>query len=118
MSLILLIDDEPEMNSLVELCLEAPGARVVQVPDLAGAVASARKEPPDVVLLDLALGSEDGLAILPRLREEPGLAEVPIVAFTVHDSRRREALEKGVDGFVAKPFKAVGLRQIVKPYLE
>lgn len=117
MSVVLLIDDEPQMEKLVAMCLLDSGARVVRAGDLAEALAAARREPPCVVLLDLALGLEDGLAILPHLREEPALSKVPFVAFTVHDSRREEALEEGVDGFVAKPFKAVGLRTLLAPYL-
>jgi two-component system, OmpR family, response regulator len=110
-TIVLLIDDEPEMGSLVGMCLDETGARVVQVHDLAGAIAAGRQERPSLVLLDLALGSEDGLDILPRLRGESSLSRVPIVAFSVHENRRGEALDQGVDGFVAKPFKALDLRR-------
>jgi two-component system OmpR family response regulator len=118
MNVVLLIDDEPEMGSLVGMCLNDAGARVVQAPNLAEALAVAREDPPNVVLLDLALGSEDGLDILPRLRLEPALAGVPIVAFSVHESRRGEALDQGVDGFVAKPFKALQLRHELQAHLQ
>lgn len=117
MSVVLLIDDEPQMAKLVEMTLVVPDARVVLAANLAEALESARKEPPDVVLLDLALGHEDGLAILPHLRAEPALSAVPVVIFTVHDSRRDEALGLGVDGFVAKPFKAADLVEVVEPFL-
>lgn len=117
MSVVLLIDNEPEMGSLVSMSLAEAGARVVQVDDLAAALTAAREERPSVVLLDLALGSEDGLAILPRLREEPSLSEVPIIVFTIHESREREALEEGADGFVAKPFKATELHEVLEEYI-
>lgn len=117
MSVVLLIDDEPAMGSLLGMSLEESGARVVQVDDLPGAVAAARQERPRAVLLDLALGKEDGLALLPRLREEPSLSEVPIIVFTIHESREREALEEGADGFVAKPFKAAELHHVLAEYL-
>jgi two-component system, OmpR family, alkaline phosphatase synthesis response regulator PhoP len=116
-SVVLLIDDEPGMGSLVSMSLEDAGARVVQVDDLAAALAAAREERPSVVLLDLALGSEDGLSLLPRLREEPSLSDVPIIAFTIHESRQREALEKGADGFVAKPFRAAELHQVLEEHI-
>jgi DNA-binding response OmpR family regulator len=116
-SVVLLIDDEPAMGSLLSMSLEESGARVVQVDDLRGAVAAARLERPRAVLLDLALGNEDGLALLPRLREEPSLAEVPIIVFTIHESREREALEEGADGFVAKPFKAAELNDVLAEYI-
>ncbi|HZA61006.1 MAG TPA: response regulator [Actinomycetota bacterium] len=116
MSRVLLIDDEPDMAGLVAMCLDA--AEVVRAPDLTEAVAEARRQRPDVVLLDLALGSTDGLELLPQLRSEPALAGVPIVAFTVHGSREREAMASGTDGFVAKPFKAARLRRALAPYLD
>jgi DNA-binding response OmpR family regulator len=114
---VLLIDDEPEMGTLVGMCLDGDGARVVQVHDLAEAIAAGRQERPSLVLLDLALGSEDGLDILPRLRGESSLSGVPIVGFSVHESRRGEALDQGVDGFVAKPFKALDLRRELQMHM-
>lgn len=116
MRTILLIDDEPQMADLVRMAL-GDDVRVVDAATLAEALEVARTEQPGLVLLDLALGREDGLAILPDLREEPALASVPIVAFTVHDSRREEALARGVSGFVAKPFKTAHLDDIVRAHL-
>jgi two-component system alkaline phosphatase synthesis response regulator PhoP len=117
LSVVLLIDDEPGMGRLVSMSLADAGARVVQVEDFAGAVAASRKERPSVVLLDLALGEEDGLDLLPRLREEPSLSNVPIIVFTIHDSREREALEEGADGFVGKPFKPAELHNVLDAYI-
>jgi DNA-binding response OmpR family regulator len=114
---LLLIDDEPHMEALVAMSLEDIGVHVVAVSTLAGALEEARRARPRVVLLDLALGSEDGIDYLPELRGEPALAGVPILAFTVHDSRRDEAMARGVDGFVRKPFKASDLRALVAAHL-
>ena len=118
MNTVLLIDDEPQMLTLVAMCLDEFGARVVRAENLAGAVTSARAETPRAVLLDLALGREDGLKLLPRLSSEPALSDVPIVVFSVHDSRRQEALDAGASGFVPKPFRPEQLRAAVRPYLE
>jgi DNA-binding response OmpR family regulator len=115
-SRVLLIDDEPGMAGLVSMCIEK--AEVTRVGNLRQAVDAARERPPDLVLLDLALGSEDGLDILPDLRAEPVLSKVPIVAFTVHGSREREAMALGTDAFVSKPFKPAALRAAVAPFLE
>lgn len=110
MSTILLIDDEPDMGILVSMFIEDL-ARVVQATSAAEAPALARKEHPDLVMLDLNLGIEgDGLDRLPELRKEPELAELPVVVFSVHASREREARSRGAAGFVSKPFKADALR--------
>ena len=70
-----------------------------------------------LVLLDLALGTEDGLEILPHLQAEPPLCRVPVVAFSAHDSRRDEALAHGVDSFLGRPFAAIDLQRTVSHYL-
>lgn len=118
MSIVLLVDDEPEMVGLVAMCLDGLGAEVVRVATVADACAAARADPPGVVLLDLAVGREDGLELLPDLRSEPNLASVPVVVFSVHESRRREALERGASDFVPKPFRPTQLRSAVQRYLE
>jgi DNA-binding response OmpR family regulator len=116
-SVVLLVDDEPEMQALVAMCLEETGARVVQASSLGEAVAAAQRERPRVVLLDIGLGAEDGLALLPTLRSDPSLSGVPVVVFSVHDSRRQEALDEGADGFVSKPFHLSTLRRAVVEHL-
>ena len=117
MSTVLLVDDEPEMQGLVQMCLEDTGASVVRAATFDEALAAARHERPRLVLLDIGLGPEDGLALLPRLRSEPSLSGIPVVVFSVHDSRRQEALDEGADGFVSKPFRLSTLREAVQEYL-
>jgi CheY-like chemotaxis protein len=117
MRTVLLIDDEPDMAMLVEMCLK--DVRVTSAATFAEAIAAAREERPHAVLLDIALnGDEDGLDLLPRLRQEAALSDVPIIGFSVHGSRKQEALEKGLQGFVDKPFKAAALREALQPYLD
>jgi two-component system, NarL family, sensor histidine kinase BarA len=114
---VLIVDDEPEIASLVALCLDPLGVEVVQASGLSSALRIARQGDIGLVLLDLALGAEDGLEILPRLRDEPNLSGVPVVAFTAHDSRRREAIDSGVDSFLPRPFASADLQSTVELYL-
>lgn len=117
MGVVLLIDDEPDMGALVEMWLSDLGGRVVQVGTLEDAVARAREERPRAVLLDLALEDHDGLDLLPVLKGHPSLAGVPVVVFTVHESREREAMARGADAFVGKPFRSRDLRGALERYL-
>ena len=117
MSVVLLIDDEPGMGSLVHMCLAGLGAKVVQVETLEQAIAAAREERVGAVLLDIALEGEDGLDLMPGLREERSLTAAPVIAFSVHDSREPEALQKGAAAFVRKPFKSEDLRDAVREHL-
>ncbi len=117
MRTILLVDDEPELQPLVALCLDHLDVNVIQVPGLIGGLEVIRTQDVALVLLDLALGAEDGLEILPHLLKEPRLAGVPVVAFSAHDSRRREALSSGADFFLGRPFAPAALRSTVETYL-
>lgn len=117
MKRVLLIDDEESMEPLLSLSLRRWGVTVDQVTDCAAAVSSAVEDPPDLILLDLALGHDDGMRLLPELRREEALQEVPIVIFSVHESRRREALAAGADGFISKPFSERGIHSVLEPFL-
>lgn len=117
MNVVLVVDEEPAMGSLVELCLDTLGVEVVQASGLSSARSIAETENVDVVLLDIALGKEDGLEILPELRSSPGLSDVPVVAFSAHDSRKSEALDRGADAFLARPFAYADLQEMVARHL-
>jgi len=116
-SLVLVVDDEPDMGTLVGLCLDPLGVQVIQASGLSSAKTVAGEKEIDVILLDLSLGMEDGLEILPELRAAPGLSDVPVVAFTAHDSRRAEALARGADSFLVRPFSFLDLQALVASHL-
>jgi DNA-binding response OmpR family regulator len=112
-----MVDDEPGIGPLVSMCLEDLDVEVVVATGLNEAVSIARDGRIGLVLLDIALGKEDGIEILPLLRSEPNLEGVPVVAFSAHDSRRAEALERGADSFLSRPFSSADLRSMVARYL-
>jgi len=114
---VLVIDDEPGIANLISWCLDPLGVGVVLASGLESALDVARDGNIGLVLLDFDLGDEDGMEILPRLREEPALRTVPFVAFTAHDSRRREAFAGGVVSFIARPFAGADLRTTVEMHL-
>lgn len=117
MSVVLLIDDAPGMGNLVEMSLGYQRVRVVQVLDLEGALKAAQNETPSVVMLDVALGNEDGLLLLPALKSDPSLSGVPVIVFTVHPSKEAAARRAGADGFLRKPFRRDDLLRALGGYL-
>jgi two-component system OmpR family response regulator len=114
---VLMVDDEPGIGPLVSMCLEDLDVEVVVASGLEGALEIAREGRVGLVLLDLALGDEDGVEILPHLRSEPTLDGVPVVAFSAHDSRRTEALDQGADSFLGRPFTSTDLKATVRRYM-
>ena len=117
MKRVLVIDDEPGIANLVSWCLDPLGVGVVLASGLESALDVASKEDIGLVLLDFDLGDEDGMEILPRLREAPTLRTVPFVAFTAHDSRRQEAFAGGVVSFIGRPFASADLCSTVELHL-
>jgi two-component system alkaline phosphatase synthesis response regulator PhoP len=104
---ILVVDDE---SQIVEICrdyLTAAGFSVATADDGPGGLAAARREHPDLIVLDLMLPGMDGLDVCRELRRESsGLAAVPIIMLTarVEESDKLVGLELGADDYITKPF--------------
>ena len=100
---ILVIDDEPKIVKLARDYLEKGGFRVVTAEDGVTALAQARHQHPDLVVLDLNLPGVDGLDVCRALRRE---SDVPIIMLTarVDETDRLIGLELGADDYIPKPF--------------
>jgi two-component system alkaline phosphatase synthesis response regulator PhoP len=104
---ILVVDDEPHIVEVVHDYLKQAGYRVVTAPDGQTALTLARHERPDLIVLDLMLPGElNGLDVCRRLRQDPSLADVPIIMLTarVEETDKLVGLELGADDYVTKPF--------------
>jgi len=100
---ILVVDDEARIVKLVRDYLERAGFAVLVAHDGETALALARIEQPDLIVLDLMLPGMDGLDVCRRLRQMSG---VPIIMLTarVEEADRVVGLELGADDYVTKPF--------------
>ena len=101
--LILIIEDEPQIARLARDYLEKNGFRVLVAGDGLSGLAAARRDSPDLVLLDLLLPGLDGREVCRRLRAE---SAVPILMLTAlaEDSDQIVGLELGADDYLTKPF--------------
>ena len=119
MASILLIDDEPDLVSLVRFNLEREGYRVRAAADGAAGYEAAKRDLPDLILLDLMLPGMDGLEVCRRLRAESRTARIPIIMLTAKggEADRVVGLEMGADDYVAKPFSPRELVARVKAVL-
>lgn len=100
---VLVVDDEPEIVRLVRDYLENAGFAVLEAHDGAQALQVARRQAPDLVVLDLSLPEMDGLDVARTLRQS---ATVPIIMLTARADEvdRVAGLELGADDYIAKPF--------------
>ena len=99
----LVIDDEPPIQRLLTITLEANGYRVVTATTGQDGLAAAAQKRHDVIILDLGLPDLNGVNVLKQLRS---WTQTPVVVLTVSDgeSDKIEALDGGADDFVTKPF--------------
>jgi DNA-binding response OmpR family regulator len=115
-SLILVVDDEPKIVRLARDYLEKNGFRVVTAADGPSALAMARREKPDLIVLDLLLPGMDGREVCRILRAE---SDVPIIMLTAlsEESDQIVGLELGADDYIVKPFSPRALVARVRALL-
>ncbi len=103
MKSVLVVDDEPKIVQLARDYLEHAGFGVASASDGTEALASFRRKPPDLVVLDLGLPTLDGLDVARAIRKS---SNVPIVMLTGRgdEADRVAGLELGADDYVTKPF--------------
>jgi DNA-binding response OmpR family regulator len=101
--MILVVEDEPEVRTLLGQLLEADGYEVETASDSAEALRAAAARHPDLVLLDVVLGAEDGRDLLVELRL---MGDMPAVFLTGRglEMDRIAGLRMGADDYIVKPF--------------
>lgn len=106
MTKILLVEDEPDLQSLLEFNLREAGYRVVATALGEEALSLCHSERPDLLLLDLMLPDIPGTQVCRRLRSDPGLRQIPVIMLTARgeESDRVVGFEVGADDYVVKPF--------------
>jgi CheY-like chemotaxis protein len=117
---ILVVEDTADTRELIRLMLEHAGYRVLEAENGLDAVEAARRERPDAILMDMSLPLMDGCQATRRIRTEPGLASVPIIACTAHNrwEWRGKAILAGCTDFMTKPLDFIGLAAMLSRYLQ
>jgi two-component system KDP operon response regulator KdpE len=107
---VLVVDDEPSLRLLVRVNLELEGHVVHEAASLAEARAALERQAPDVVLLDIHVGSDDGLELLDEIRA----LDLPVrVILLSGSSEVGPELRTSVDGVLGKPFELGRLNEAV-----
>jgi two-component system alkaline phosphatase synthesis response regulator PhoP len=116
MKCVLVVDDERQIAEIARDYLRHAGFAVITAGDGAAALAMARAQRPDLIVLDLALPRIDGLDVAKALRRE---SSVPIIMLTarVEEADRLRGLEIGADDYITKPFSPRELVARVKAVL-
>ena len=117
---ILLVDDEKDLVETLTFRLKANNYEVIPAYDGQDAFDKAKKEKPDIIILDLMLPKMDGYKVCGLLKADARYRSIPIVMFTARaqDSDRKMGEEVGADAYVTKPFEPQVLLAKIKELLE
>lgn len=117
---LLLIDDEPAIQTLLRLVMEGDGWQVLVAGEGVQGLALAREQRPDVILLDVALPDLSGLEVCRQLKADPNTSYIPIAMLTAmaQETDRRAAFALGADDYVTKPWRPAALIARVTGLLE
>ena len=103
---ILVVEDDQDIRQLLHVQLTSAGYETVFARDAAAALGVARREQPNLIVLDLGLPAGGGFVVMERLKSLPELEMVPVVVVTAKDqSEAEKAVEQGATSFFLKPFK-------------
>ncbi len=100
--LILVVDDEAHIRTLLQQVLSEAGYRVAEAVDGVDALAKVRTLRPDLIILDLMMPQLSGFDTLSALRSDPATSAIPVVILSVLDDRRK-GLRLGADAYLTKP---------------
>jgi two-component system alkaline phosphatase synthesis response regulator PhoP len=116
---VLVIDDEAPIRLLCRVNLEAEGMEVLEASDGPSGLEEARREKPDVILLDVMMPALDGWRVAEQLLDDPSTQDIPIIFLTARAEfrdRARGLVIGGVD-YVTNPFNPLELAALVRDLL-
>ncbi|MDO8748673.1 MAG: response regulator transcription factor [Candidatus Omnitrophota bacterium] len=116
---ILIVEDEPDIVTMLEYNLKKEGFRVTSASDGQEALRRAEREHPDIIILDLMLPEIDGLEVCKTLKQSSNTANIPIIMLTAkaQEADKIVGLELGADDYITKPFSIRELNARVKAVL-
>lgn len=117
---ILVIDDDPDARQIIRMTLSNQQYQVIEAATGAEGLAAARKETPDVVVLDLMMPEMDGFTVLEHLRAEPAFATLPVIIMTAKDldlAERQWLCERSVVCFQKSSFAMDAFAAQIAPFM-
>jgi signal transduction histidine kinase len=116
MKTILIADDEPNLRMLARITLDDPEYRILEAEDGPTALALARSESPDLLVLDWMMPGLTGIEVAHILRQDPRTTTIPIVMLTAkgQDTDKAQGRAVGVQAYLVKPFSPLELLQKIQ----
>jgi len=116
---ILIVEDNPQNMRLIEMALSAESYFLLEATNGEEALEIAKKERPDLIIMDVQLPKMSGLEVTRKLREIPEFTQIPIIAITAYAMKGDEekALDAGCNAYLSKPIRARELPNVIAKML-
>jgi CheY-like chemotaxis protein len=116
---VLVVEDDRDIREVFRLTLEAAGYRVIEAENAFDGIAAAHQYGPDAILMDMSMPLMDGCQCARRIRRDPRLASVPIIACTAYNrwEWRGKAILAGCTDFLTKPVDSAKLLTMLSRHL-
>ena len=113
---ILVVEDQEDLRGILRDLLSGTGYTVIEAADGEAGVAKAASERPDLVLMDIQMPLVDGYEATRRIKADPALKPIPIVAVSSYAMKRDEEKVRasGCDHYVTKPYSPMQLLKIIR----
>ena len=119
MKTILIVEDNEDNRLIYSQYLTHGGYRVLEAANGLEGIEAARRERPDIVLMDISMPIMDGLTATRHLKGDPETQSIPVIALTAHAMASDEAMarEAGCDGYISKPVMPKDVRAEVEKWI-
>jgi two-component system KDP operon response regulator KdpE len=117
--MILLVDDDPDVRLAMHVRLKANGYDTCFANNARASISEARKNQPDLIILDLGLPEEDGFHVIERFQRHPSLAAIPIIVVSAREvsGNRERAIKAGGKAYLQKPVENLELLAVIRQTL-
>jgi DNA-binding response OmpR family regulator len=117
MKKILLIDDDPDVITVLQLLLKKKGYEVATASREEEAYNQVKLFEPDLIVLDVLLSGVDGRTICKKLKNTSASKHIPIIMFSAHPGAQKNMQDFGADDFISKPFESNKLLERIEAQL-
>lgn len=115
---IIAVDDEPDIRTLVSLCLDSIDFEVLQAKSGEEALTLATAHQPALIVMDVRMPGIGGIEACRRLKANPDTASIPVIFLSAWHTEEQAAIAAGGTSFLLKPFDPMALVTTVQKYVD
>ncbi len=115
---ILVIDDDPDIGTMIKIMLEYKGYSVIVAEQAGQAFQLLSSEPVQLIIMDMLLSGKNGIDVCADLKKEPSTSFIPLLMVSAHPTAREMCLQAGADDFISKPFDMEDMLSSIQGLLE